>query len=169
LIARRYFKRYLVKLPLDEEPSPEHLDAVDDEAIEIDELPMDHTKLSLDEFIHEGIAREKRAALIVYRHAVSICCELFDSKDVSDLFHSRSDVGSGITIRECATSILAKQARTAHIVLCYSSSPEKGTSFPTSNLHTTYGALNIVNESTTWQSWTRCSPRRLLHLSGIES
>lgn len=74
LITRRYFKRYPVELPLDEEPSPEHLATVDDEAIEPDEPPLDHTELSLDEFIQQGIAREKRAALIDYRQAVSLCC-----------------------------------------------------------------------------------------------
>ena len=86
LIARRYFKRYPVDLPLDEEPSPEHLAAVDNEAIEPDKLPMDHTELGLEELIELGMEREQRAALIVYRHAVSICCELFEPKAVSHLF-----------------------------------------------------------------------------------
>jgi len=97
MITRRYFKRYPVELSLDEEPSPEHLAAVDDEAIDPDEPPMDHTELSLEDFIDQGIAREERAALIVYRQAVSVCCELFDSKAVSHLFLSRSDAGWHIT------------------------------------------------------------------------
>ena len=72
LITRRYFKHYPVDLPLDMEPSPEHLAAVDDDAIDPDEPPMDHTELSLDEYIELGIVRGERVALIVYCQAVSI-------------------------------------------------------------------------------------------------
>ena len=155
LIARRYFKRYPVELPLDEEPSPQHLAAVDDEAIDPDEPPMDHTELSLEEFIQQGISREERAALIVYRHAVSICCELFDLEAIAHLFHSRSNAGCCITIRGCVMSILAKQARIVRIGPCYSSSPARDTSYPVSNLRTIYGAPGIATESTSWRSWTR--------------
>jgi len=98
VITRRYFKRYPIELPLDVEPSAEHLLAVDDDAIDPDEPPLDHTELSLDEFIEMGLAREERAALIIYRQGVSLCCELFDSKAVSHSFHSRSDAGSRINI-----------------------------------------------------------------------
>jgi len=85
LISRRYFKRYPVDLPLDEEPTPEHLAAVDDDAIEPDEPPMDHTQLGLEEFIDEGLRREERAALVVYRQAVSSSYDVFDSKGVAHL------------------------------------------------------------------------------------
>ena len=46
-------------LPLDEEPTPEHLAAIDDNAIQPDEPPMDHTQLGLEEFIDEGLRREE--------------------------------------------------------------------------------------------------------------
>jgi len=85
LISRRYFKRYPVDLPLDEEPTPEHLAAVDDEEIELDEPAIDHTQLSLEEFIAEGFRREERAALIVYRQAVSLSYAVFDSEGIAHL------------------------------------------------------------------------------------
>jgi len=85
LISRRYFKRYPVNLPLDEEPTPEHLAGVDDEEIEPDEPPIDPTQLSLEDFIEEELRREERAVLIVYRQAVSLSFAVFDSNGVAHL------------------------------------------------------------------------------------
>jgi len=85
LISRRYFKRYPVDIPLDQEPTPEHLAAVDDDAIEPDEPPIDDKELSIEDFIEEGFRREEHAALVAYRQAVSSSYAVFDSKGVAHL------------------------------------------------------------------------------------
>lgn len=84
------------------------------------------------------------------------------------MFHSRLNAGSHITSVGCATLILAIPANIARIELYSSSSPERDTNYPASSLLITYGAPDIATESTSWQSWTPRSLRRLPHPFGIE-
>lgn len=68
---RRYFKRFPIDLPHDEEPSPEHLDAVNDDAPDEEVLPPDPETLSPDDYQTKLDAYEWRRRLIVFRKAVS--------------------------------------------------------------------------------------------------
>ncbi|KDR76072.1 hypothetical protein GALMADRAFT_139832 [Galerina marginata CBS 339.88] len=75
LIHRRYFKRFPLELPHDEEPTAEHLAAVDDEAIDVDYEEPDAEKMSPEEY---GIALaklENRQQTLEFRKAVS--CVMF--------------------------------------------------------------------------------------------
>jgi len=85
MICQQYFKRYPVDIPLNQEPTPEHLAGVDDEAIEPDKPPVDHTLLSLEEFLVEGLRQEEPSALIIYRQAVRSSYAMFDSNCVAYL------------------------------------------------------------------------------------
>jgi len=75
-IQSRYFRRYPVKLPLDEEPSPEFTKAVDDEKLDVEQQEPDPEKLTVDEYKAEIERLRQRADLIIVRKAVS-CDYLF--------------------------------------------------------------------------------------------
>jgi len=49
-IQSRYFKRYPVELAMDQEPTPESLSSVDDEAPDKEQIEPDQDKLSPEEY-----------------------------------------------------------------------------------------------------------------------
>lgn len=71
LIQRRYFKRFPIDLAHNEEPTPEFLAAVNDDAPD-PEIEAPSESLSPDEYAAALKAREDRSALIMYRKAVSL-------------------------------------------------------------------------------------------------
>lgn len=71
-IQRRFFKRFPVDLPLDQEPSFEHLASVNDEDADADaELP-DETDLTPEECAAAKSKIEERAQLVVFRKGVRV-------------------------------------------------------------------------------------------------
>lgn len=71
LIQRRYFKRFPIDLAHNEEPTPEFLAAVNDDAPD-PEIEAPSESLSPDEYAAALKAREDHSALIMYRKAVSL-------------------------------------------------------------------------------------------------
>lgn len=70
-IQRRYFNRYPINLPHDQEPSAEHLATVnDDDAIPEPEEP-DPDSMSTAEYAEALENLEKRQKLVLFRKAVS--------------------------------------------------------------------------------------------------
>jgi len=69
-----YFRCYPVELPLDEEPSAEFTNAVDDEKPDVDQQQPDLEKLTVDEYKGEVERLRQRADLITVRKAVSCDC-----------------------------------------------------------------------------------------------
>jgi len=80
-IQSRYFRRYPIELSLDDEPSPESLRAVDDEAPDTKQQEPDKEKLTDVEYKAEVESLLERTNLINIRKAVS--CHLFVSKVVA--------------------------------------------------------------------------------------
>ena len=70
LIQRRYFKRYPVELPHTEEPSPEFLVNVDDDAPEV-EVPEPDPNVGKEEYMVALDRLAERRKLVSYRKAVS--------------------------------------------------------------------------------------------------
>ncbi|PPR05634.1 hypothetical protein CVT24_002862 [Panaeolus cyanescens] len=68
-IQRMYFNRYPVDLPHDEEPSAEHLAAVDDDVPSTEPDELDEAQYSADEWKEIVEAKRVREELIVYRKA----------------------------------------------------------------------------------------------------
>ncbi|PPQ80261.1 hypothetical protein CVT24_006601 [Panaeolus cyanescens] len=68
-IQRRYLKRYPIDLPHEQEPSPEHLAAVDDDAPDNEADPPNAELLEDDEYQAQLAVFEERARLIIYRKA----------------------------------------------------------------------------------------------------
>ena len=73
-IQSRYFRRYPVEIPLDEEPSAEFLLAVDDEKPDVEQQRPDPEKLTVDEYEAEVERLKERAELIATRKKVSCNC-----------------------------------------------------------------------------------------------
>jgi hypothetical protein len=71
LIQRRYFKRYPIDLPHDQEPEPEALASVDYDAPEIEDNMPDETLLESEEYAAAMLALEERGQAIAFRKAVS--------------------------------------------------------------------------------------------------
>ena len=69
IIQRRYFKRYPVDLPHDEEPSAESLEAVNDDELDPERLEPDRDTLNDEEYA--AALEEGRRRTFVYRKAVS--------------------------------------------------------------------------------------------------
>lgn len=69
-IQRRFFKRFPVELPLTEEPSPEHLASVDDDAPDPEILEPDRERLSPEEYEKEMAKLEDRKELLKKRKGV---------------------------------------------------------------------------------------------------
>ena len=82
-ISRRYFKRYPVDLPHNEEPTAEHLASVDDDAICPDEPPLDPNDMPVDDYLAEKLRREKAAELVDYRQGVSFALFVLEVIDPS--------------------------------------------------------------------------------------
>jgi len=95
-IQSRYFRRYPVELALDDEPSPESLSAVDDEAPDIEQQEPDKDELTDVEYEAEVERLFERNNLINIRKAVS--CHLFISKAVTHNRSSNSGAGLHISI-----------------------------------------------------------------------
>lgn len=70
-IQRRYFKRFPIDLPHDQDPTPEQLQAVDDEEVEPELEEPDPTKMLPEEFKAALSSLEARQKLIEFRKAVS--------------------------------------------------------------------------------------------------
>ncbi|PPR07319.1 hypothetical protein CVT26_013679 [Gymnopilus dilepis] len=70
-IQRRYFKRYPVDLPHEEEPSPEALAAVDDDAPDPEPDEPDREKMTEEEYQEALEAMETRMGIFRFRRAVS--------------------------------------------------------------------------------------------------
>ena len=70
-IQRRYFKRFPVDLPHDDEPSAESLEAVDDDEPEPERVEPDRDTLNEEEFAAALEVVEERRRTLVYRKAVS--------------------------------------------------------------------------------------------------
>ncbi|PPQ76893.1 hypothetical protein CVT26_000663 [Gymnopilus dilepis] len=68
-IQRRYFKRYPPELPHDEEPTPEHLAAVDDDGPDPEMEEPDAEKMSPEDYQQALKALEQRSETIRYRKA----------------------------------------------------------------------------------------------------
>ena len=71
-IQRRYFKRYPIDLPHDEEPSAEHLASVDDNAADVEPEEPKEDVLSPEEYAKAMKRMEERNDLIVCRKAVGL-------------------------------------------------------------------------------------------------
>lgn len=84
-IQSRYFRRYPVELSLDEEPSPEFLDAVNDGAPDIEQQQPDPEELTDVEYKAEVERLKIRSDLIDTRKKVSCC--LFISKSATHRRH----------------------------------------------------------------------------------
>ena len=80
-IQSRYFRRYPVELALDDEPLPESLSAVDDEAPDVEQQEPDKEELTDVEYKAEVERLLERTNLINIRKAVS--CHLFISKVIA--------------------------------------------------------------------------------------
>jgi len=91
IISRRYFKRYLIDLPHDVEPTDEHLVSVDDDAICLEDLPLNPNDMTMDDHLAEKLCREKSAALVDYRQGVSLT--LFVIGAVDSQLTSKSNIG----------------------------------------------------------------------------
>ena len=70
-MQRRYFKRFPVDLPHTEEPSEEHLAAVDDDAPDPEQEQPDPEKMSVEEYQAAMSSLEERSKIIRFRKAVS--------------------------------------------------------------------------------------------------
>ena len=70
-IQRRFFKRFPVSLPLNEEPSAEHLASVNDADADADVEEPDETDLTPGECAVARSKLEERAKLIILRKGVS--------------------------------------------------------------------------------------------------
>lgn len=70
-IQRRYFKRYPVDLPHDEEPAAEALANVDDDAPDEEWPKPDEEALSAKEYKAAMEAMEARSKIVAFRKAVS--------------------------------------------------------------------------------------------------
>ena len=77
-IQRKYFKRYPIDMPHNEEPSPEWLEAVDDDAADEEQPRPDIDALNEDKFAAAMVKIEERQVLLHYRKAVSHCRHVFD-------------------------------------------------------------------------------------------
>jgi len=73
-IQARYFRRYPIELPLDEEQTTDALEAVDDDAPDKDQPEPDREKLSPEEHEAEVTRLVERSRLIAVRKAVSCTC-----------------------------------------------------------------------------------------------
>lgn len=69
-IQRRFFKRFPVGLPLNEEPSAEHLASVNDADADPDVEGPDETDLTSEECAIARSKLEERAKLIIFRKGV---------------------------------------------------------------------------------------------------
>lgn len=79
-IQRRFFKRFPIDLPDDQEPTPEHLAAVDDKAADRDVEHPDPTKMTPTDFVSAMEAMKVRQERLIFKKAVS------------DLSHGINDV-----------------------------------------------------------------------------
>jgi hypothetical protein len=70
-IQRRYFKRYPIDLPHDEEPPAEHLESINDDAPDDEPEHPNEEDLSPEEYAEALKAMEERRTLINRRRAVS--------------------------------------------------------------------------------------------------
>ena len=70
-IQRRFFKRFLINLPLSVDPTPEELAAVDDDVPEVEYEAPDEDRMLPDEFSVAMKAFEDRQRLIQFREDVS--------------------------------------------------------------------------------------------------
>jgi len=73
-IQSRYFRRYPVELPLDEEPSDEFTNAVDDDKADIEQEWPDPEKLTTEEYEAELERLKKHADLLAVRKGVRCGC-----------------------------------------------------------------------------------------------
>lgn len=72
-IQRKYFKRYPIDMPHDEEPSAERLATVDDEAADEELEGPDIDALDEDELAAAMVKLEARRVMLCFRKAVSCC------------------------------------------------------------------------------------------------
>jgi len=70
IIQRRYFKRFPVDLPHDDEPSAEFLEAVDDDEPDAERVEPDKDTLNDEEYAAALEEVEKRRIVFSYRKAV---------------------------------------------------------------------------------------------------
>ena len=76
LIQRRYFKRYPVDLPHHEEPTAEHLAAVDDDAPEPEPEEPNPETMTNEECEAATKKLDRRQTILKFRKAVSCSCLL---------------------------------------------------------------------------------------------
>jgi hypothetical protein len=72
-IQRRYFKRFPIEVPHNEEPSPEHLASVDDSESDPEPQVPHKEKLSPEEYSEQMEKLEARQILVTVRKDVSVC------------------------------------------------------------------------------------------------
>ena len=72
-IQRKYFKRYPIDMPHDEEPSTERLATVDDEAADEELEGPDIDALDEDELAAAMVKLEEWRVMLCFRKAVSCC------------------------------------------------------------------------------------------------
>lgn len=79
LIQRKYFKRFPIDLPHNEEPTNEWLMSVNDDETDPDQVPPDIESLGEEDYIAAKEALEERQKLLAFRKAVSeyLCRYLF--------------------------------------------------------------------------------------------
>ena len=77
-IQRKYLKRYPIDLLHSEEPSPEWLARVDDEAADEEQVGPDLDALDEEELAAAIVQLEERGALLRFHKAVSHCRHVFD-------------------------------------------------------------------------------------------
>ncbi|KAJ3492554.1 hypothetical protein NLJ89_g11211 [Agrocybe chaxingu] len=70
IIQRRFFKRFPIDLPVDQEPAPEALVAVDDDEAEPDQVQPNKDELGPEEYAKAVERVKERQKLIVYRKGI---------------------------------------------------------------------------------------------------
>jgi len=103
LIQRRYFKHYPVDLPHFEEPTAEHLAAVDDNATEPEPEEPNPEVMTKEECEAATAELEKRQKILYFRKAVCCSCLLsmvIASERVWLLFSSANQTLDGIPVHE---------------------------------------------------------------------
>lgn len=98
-VQRCFFKRFPIDLDENEDPTPEALAAVDDDAADPEVEEPDTSDMSVEEIIEVERVLEARAKKIVYRRGVSsAACKSNNIKLTPS--YSRSSVGSPINTRK---------------------------------------------------------------------
>jgi len=91
-IQRRYFKRFPIDLPHEDEPTAEHLASIDDDDADPDPTEPDKDKLSIEEYAAEMARLDARRKLFTFRKDVCWKFIIYCNLGTNSIF-SKSSVG----------------------------------------------------------------------------